>query len=355
MLGGHRTAVQINTMAKKQHYVPRLLLRNFSTDTDHNFINIYHVKKVCSIHNGALYEQASVKYLYGIDQKLEETFAKVESRFSLTLKKLIECDLNFTADERANIIVFVILQMLRTPSIVKEKTNAMNLFIKVLASYNPALKDELDNINIKLKNPYQMLFNIAIELFHTIIDLSIGILNNNTDIPFLIGEQPVVILNPFLQMKNWPESKLGIGNKGAMLILPLSPSKTLCLFDRQRYRFTNLKKVIDLNEQDVKLLNKCQFMKTENCIYYNKNISLEYLRKNALDTAEFRSYSNSKLRVLPTINNKEIKIIMFGDRELPIYQDFHFLGYIAREFYKDLGKSLDIRREHVKAYEKVIK
>lgn len=57
-------------MTKKQHYIPRFLLKKFAIDVNKKLINIHLMENNEFIINADLYDQAQEKYLYGSDQKL---------------------------------------------------------------------------------------------------------------------------------------------------------------------------------------------------------------------------------------------------------------------------------------------
>ena len=54
---------------KRQHYVPRFYLKNFSINSEGKAIGIYNVEKCKFIPSGSLKSQAYENYFYGEDEK----------------------------------------------------------------------------------------------------------------------------------------------------------------------------------------------------------------------------------------------------------------------------------------------
>src|SRR6266478_4102532 len=103
---------------KRQHYVPRYYLTNFSPDGGKS-IGIFNLSQRKVIPSGGLYTQCYEDYFYGKDPKLEKALATgIEGPNSLTLKQIIKDDklpVSKTEDY-AGLLVFMILQSARTLS-----------------------------------------------------------------------------------------------------------------------------------------------------------------------------------------------------------------------------------------------
>lgn len=338
-------------MGKKQHYVPRMILRNFATDESKNSINIYLVKQNKFIYSGALYGQAYGNNLYGSDQKLETAFQLIESGFCSALDKLRVGNLTLTDEEISHIKIFILFQYNRTPAAVKFHNDSLNQIVKNLAVHDKKLKNHLDDFTVGLNNPYLFLFKMSVDMSYVINDLKIGLVENSTESEYVIGEHPIVIINPFLCSKMWPGSKNGLGVKGAVIIFPISPKYSLILYDGQRYKLANFKKKVNASDQDVSKLNLCQFFNTDNCIYFNKPSSETYYTQLNTDSTVYRQSTKSTLDVYPQKKNKKEKttteLVKMGTKDLPIEQTFSFLAMTEQSFYEDLGNTMNIEREYL--------
>jgi hypothetical protein len=322
-------------MAKRQHYVPRLLLRQFSTDNDKLKINIHLMKTNNLIINGVLYDQAQEKYLYGLDQKLEKMYGLLESVTAPVIYKLSAGSLELSEEEKLHIKLFIMYQLNRTPGSVDLTKDSVESMIKNIAFHDNFLKDYLSEFSININEPYMLQFCIATKALHVILDLKIGLLETNGNIPFVLGQNPVIRLNPFLKEKKWQWSTQGLVLKGLMVIMPISPKYFVILYDSFRYALVNKSPKWVINDDDINLLNKLQYLNTYECIYFNYTPDMTYYEKLALETKNFRNDVRVKIDLL---NTKEIKagtkeeIVNSGLKEYPIKQIFHFYGIKVRAF-----------------------
>ena len=74
---------------KKQHYVPRFYLKNFSNKSDEKSIGIYNVKKNLFIPSGSLKDQNYIDYFYGKNGRIENSLQVIEGLSSSIIKDII--------------------------------------------------------------------------------------------------------------------------------------------------------------------------------------------------------------------------------------------------------------------------
>ena len=77
---------------KKQHYVPKMVLRNFASDTDKKQINLIHINSRKAIRSASLRDQCQKDYLYGEDGIFEKNLAEMEGAFHRIIDRLIETE-----------------------------------------------------------------------------------------------------------------------------------------------------------------------------------------------------------------------------------------------------------------------
>lgn len=246
-------------MGKKQHYVPRFLLRNFANDSDGKQIGIYLIKENRVITNGALYSQAYRYNLYGADQIIENQYQEFETKASIAIRKLQSDNKTISEEEYAFLQIFIVFQMNRTPSAFKMANDMFDKQMKEIFKYDSKVNKHFDNFRIEFTQPHIFLFQISCKIAYVLSDLKLGLLENNTSVPFLLGQHPVVVLNPFLVERKWIGSKKGLAAKGAIIFLPISPNMAVLLYDSCRYKLASWKKIAAVSEEDVHILNKCQF------------------------------------------------------------------------------------------------
>lgn len=337
----------------KHHYVPRMLLRNFAVDEGKNLINIHLLNDDRFLYSKALYGQAYEDNLYGSDQKLEQFFSKLETSASLVLAKLNTGNTNLLKEEQWHIKLFMLNQLSRTPEFVAIQDSCFEKLFKKMASHDKKLKNHLDEFGMGLNEPYKLYFSFSIDLLCIILDLRIGLLEADKENSFfMIGQNPVILLNPYLKEKNnWIWSTQGLALKGLIMVMPISPRFSLILYDSLRYTLLNKNPKWIISSSDVDKLNDFQYCNTAECIYFANLINEEqYKRKNTL----YRNYRESDKAnfeiISSTIDEKtgyKTEITKTGTKEFPIEQIFSFLTYKAVEYSKQIISYNDAKREHI--------
>lgn len=314
-------------MGKDQHYVPVFLLKNFSTDTEGNFFNIHLLNADKFILPGKIEGQAQKNYLYGSDQKLEKFFGMLENETAPIIMKLASKKFELTNEEKLHLKLFIMYQMNRTPGNVELLNNSIESIIKNAASHDNFLKEKLNEFSLGINNPYMFLFIMATKAIHVMMDLRIGLLESNPNNPFIIGQNPVIRLNPFLQTKGWKFSTQGLILKGAMIIMPISPQFSVILYDSYRYTLVNKKPEWVINDADINLLNRLQYLNTDECVYFMHNPDINCYNQISHETQLFRNDFKAKIEILKkTVNKNENMeaLVNSGIKEYPIQQQFNF-------------------------------
>jgi hypothetical protein len=337
----------------KHHYVPRMLLRNFTVDEDKKLINIHLLNDDRLLYSKALYGQAQEDNLYGSDQKLEQFFGKLEAAASQVLAKLNTENVNLLKEEQWHIKLFMLNQLSRTPGFVAVQDNFFEKLFKKMASHDKTLKDHLDEFDIGINEPYKLYFSLSIDLLEIILDLRIGLLEADKEKSFfIIGQNPVVLLNPYLKEKsNWIWPTQGLALKGLIMIMPISPRFSLILYDSLRYTLLNKNPKWIISSSDVEKLNEFQYCSTTECIYFANLVNEEqYKKKNAL-YRNYREGDKVDFEIIgSTIGEKTVdktEITKTGTKEFPIEQNFGFLAYKITEYNKQIISYNDAKREHI--------
>lgn len=310
----------------KQHYIPQFILRNWTSE-DGN-IGIYHIKNK-EFYKSKPKNQAQIQNLYGNDQKIEEAFASLESETSPIIKKLLDKNLDLDIQEKRTMKMFVANQYARVPIQVGKWNDIITFMVRdALSQTNKFSQEVISETNATLSKPPLEQVTINFDLYSAIIDLEIGLVRNTTKSDFVLGECPVLILNPLLASdKNYEGSRQGAVLTGAVILMPISPMYTLFLYDRNAYAFTRFKKIADANDEDVKLLNLCQFYNTKDCIFYNGNE--KDFGELAEQSEEYRSNPKTIHNSLDIPSNKggNQKLIHGTFLNYPITESFSFLHF----------------------------
>ena len=263
----------------------------------------------------------------------------------------INCNvLDLTNEEKAWIQTFVLFQNFRTP----EASCKINDVTNGLLNEVPQLAKKYGNNIHGFPNNFYFLFKIASESIYIIADLRIDILTAPQDYYFIIGENPVIVLNPILYEKKWPCGKESISSKGAIVLLPISDRKALILYDHEMYRLKKRNGQIVISEDDIELLNYCQFLYSSNCIYTKFSFNQKFNKMNE-ESKEFRESSKMLADVYKIANppkKHRQELIIMHSKDLPIEQKFDFLSMTEFSAYYIPGPTMDVQREFVKRYKK---
>ena len=246
----------------------------------------------------------------------------------------------------------MINQISRTPGYVSAQDDCMEKLIKNMASHVKNLKDHLDDFSVGLNEPYKMYFSFSIDLLYLVLDLRIGLLETTDKQSFfIIGQNPVIILNPYLKNKNWIWSTQGLGLKGLVMIMPISPRFSLIMYDALHYTLINKNPKWVIGDADVEKLNDYQYCNSVECIYFATPLNEEQYRKKNDLYKQYRESNKANFEIIgSSLDEKtgyKTEITKTGLREFPIEQKFSFLAYKAFGFEKPINNFNDAKRDHV--------
>jgi len=104
---------------KRQHYVPKFVLRNFSEDEKTVGVLVLRDGKI--VPRGPIMTQAYEDYFYGADQILEKAFGEGETDIAARLGSLSDENLNgLTSNDIFQVSLFVHYQLFRTKAAVEQ-------------------------------------------------------------------------------------------------------------------------------------------------------------------------------------------------------------------------------------------
>jgi hypothetical protein len=297
-------------MGKNQHYIPRFLLKHFSEEKHKKSLTLYYIKDKRIISNASIDGQASNDYIYGSDQIIETLLHRIETDSANAIIKLINNE-RLNEDENNIIKLFIHLQMNRTPFNANVNNEIADLVFKNIYGSDTIY----GNTKIKLKNPCHLSIFSGFATKSLLSDLSIALLENNTEIPFLLGQRPAYLINPYLYEKKIKFWSQGIAVKGVCILLPISFQKTLIVYDKYTYKIIKNNGKIELNKNDIFNLNKYQFYYTTNCVFIKKNTDINYLNNLNEVTNNFRNKTILEIKPVKYHNKSGIyeEIKMPGD------------------------------------------
>ncbi len=257
---------------KKQHFVPRFLLKRFSNDNKR--IGVYLKDKNRFIKHVSLADQCQKAYFYGNDLTLEKYFSNVEGTANTIINNIESGNIINRKNDLDDLYNFVIQFHYRTEKNVNEVFNTLNLSLK------EAFKNtnEFNDLNISYEEPAAFVMSYFLNMNKKSFDgMDLIILKNDTDIPFIISDNPLVMYNQFMANRNSCLGKASMVSKGLQMIFPISPKYILFYYDKSVYKLKNKLKVENVTFSDVTFLNKLQFINSNICSYFNNDITEKHI------------------------------------------------------------------------------
>jgi len=339
---------------KRQHYVPKFLLKQFSIDGNDKQINIYNITNDTIIDSASLKEQAAESYFYGKDGVIEDSFGKIETVAAKVFNEIIGEKLPPQNTSNHSVILYFALTLgARTLYKADEQVELVNKLMKKIASLDPKLKDHLDDFEIKVENPLSMTLKAVATSLPLAVDLKYKLLINKTKTPFVISDNPVVYYNNFLEERKKIGSNIGVAVKGLQIFLPISPSHLLIFYDSAVYKVNGAKRnIFEIeNSNDILSLNGLQFLNANLNVYYNSNFSSVNLKNLKNSYEKYRRSRKTNLSEYREVNStKEVPniLLQFSAEDIKCKLNLSFIKTLKKAKDYDLGNKLvHLRNENL--------
>lgn len=293
---------------KKQHYVPKFYLKQFSPDG--KFVYAYNLehKKGFRINIKNICQE---NYFYDKTTELEQILNKLEEKQGEVIKKIIEkSNVSFLEiEERFYLHLFVLMQFTRT----KKSKDFVDQYINTIFDkhYKPLMKlsDDLkekgvkpeliDELKIKVERSHLIAMVPAIMGAELIMDLLPVLVLNQTDKNFITSDSPLCFYN-YVNSNN--HGFVGFQSPGLQIFCPLNKKILLLLIDPKYYYIDfDEKFIIHVNEpSDVDAVNKLQIFNCLENLIFSEHADENYLRQlhmqseNSLGNIKIKSEAVSK-------------------------------------------------------------
>ena len=270
---------------KRQHYVPRLILREFSRDRATTTVLVLDTGE--AIDGASISRQCYENYFYGEDGKVEGSLAQIEGLFSALLGDRSHERLEaLTDDDMVVLTFFVQLQRGRTVAAAEQISEQTDSLWKAVLAGDPHLDDlgDLDQFRIGTDRPQSEALYYAAMAWPLLLDLKLKFLVPNGKLGFVVSDNPVILYNQYAEhhpiYKHHPAT-VGLGMKGLQVFLPLSPRLCLALFDPTAYEYGSpTSRICSVGLRDVRLLNQMQVLNAHECLYFDPALGQGELRKS---------------------------------------------------------------------------
>lgn len=272
-------------LKKKQHFVPQFYMRNFSPDG--KSFSLYIIKEGRVISRSDFANQCCDEYYYGKDLEWENTLAKMESRWSICIKKAIQNE-NLSNDEIDALKEFIVYQLIRT--------RGQNNQLKI-EGRDDVLHRSCSNLDMLMYKEHPIVINEAIKVIdemnhpaewlnyiktkaRIVDDLSILVVNYDTPNALISSDNPVIIFNPFIK------DALHFSYMGIIMVCPISPSCLLVLYDSKLYpRYASVQQRRSRNNEEVIKLNNLQFQNAESITFARTDADFSTFSKTDYESA----------------------------------------------------------------------
>ena len=221
------------------------------------------------VRNPSLRHQCAKKNFYGADNEIELQFGELEQWIAPGLARIRKnpFGLKMTDDVKIWIVLLVALLDIRTDRRISEMRQMATSFFDE-SSVDP---EEVSMRRIANEMPLIKILRADLEaMLEGIGNLQIHFVSNR-NARFHVGDAPVAHYNQYCEDVE-DHGVLGLAQKGIQLVLPLSPTLTLLLFDGSTYRLRTSKARSTgfsvAARRDVEMLNRLQISSAYENVYF---------------------------------------------------------------------------------------
>lgn len=293
---------------KKQHYVPKLLLRYFACDAKKSLINVFNANTNFYRSSCPLKTQAQEDYFYGKDGVIEDGLGKIETTAAPIISKIVEEKIlpKRGTKDHEDLFLFTMLLEGRTKNNAEHLNEMVDkMFQEIKKSDSRFKKKKYEDLHLQLENAAAFGLSVLAEKVFIAYDLELALLVNQTEKGFITSDHPAVSYNQFLEVRNHPGGHHGLVTKGLQIFLPISPNCMLVLYDKWAYKLGNKKdNVINVtNTKDIEQLNYLQIVNCTDLVFSNNLIKEHELILLSERSKLLRSKDRTKLH---EINKRHI-------------------------------------------------
>lgn len=269
-------------MAKKRHhFVPKLYLRSFSSSSRR--IHLLHLTSGRTVRDASLRDQCYAHRFYGKTDEIEDKLAIIEGEAASVVHEI--CDKAappvFGSEAHAALLVFVGLQLLRTPTARQQiRDSFRKVDEQVFGDYEPA-----EDAPVQPFGPIDDAHLLRLQLGHlpkvveALDDLALHVATAPSSTRLVTSDNPFVKYNSYLRgIRYW--GSLGAACRGLQIFVPLSPRVLLVLFDALVYDVAPMA-TSSLRKNEVKKVNALQLANAEQCVYFSHWEDAEGIQREA--------------------------------------------------------------------------
>jgi len=350
-----------------QHWIPQHHLRLFSNGNRYIHVILRDGSKMALY--ASIKDQCARRLFYG-NIEMENWLGALESRHAALYRRILQ----FASESRFGSMCSaddlqlrqaLLVQRARTPRNAHVSAHSMDqAFLYTYREYlqmepSTPQRDEtiraIDQGRASLKNSEFMSLMLAIRnacgMVKIIKDLRLLILRNQTSIPFVVGDAPSVLSNPYMSDVK-EHGVLGYSTRGLMISMPINSKLQILLFDRAVYRAASYSAdcVDVIKDEDVSALNIMQVYAAQACVYFADHAHSGYIKEliaqhpptpndhkggfNVLSRVQQLNKGSEILHTyepkLPEQPNKGSEILHMYEPQLPVFLYLSFVRVKSR-------------------------
>lgn len=312
---------------KKQHYVPKLYMKNFTQDGQ--LLSVYNIaRKQC--YSAVPYDDQCYKnYYYGRDAVWEKRLSAMETEWGVLFQKILTKSSLSDADIDA-IRQFALYQLQRTVAsneyFVQQKEEFLLEYGKMFYKKRGVPFNETAEAICKERakrdfSPADWL-EFADEFMAYIQDLETVVIEYRTEGELITSDVPVVAINPFHQ------PSIGYACMGLIILFPISSHILVVLYDSKMYPKNKGKLFIESTDEDeVSNLNALQVISADKILLAEHNESFTALPDNAWESRSI----NRDQRATTFLGSDDQRLFCTSPRKVIYHCDFSF-GAVCHRF-----------------------
>jgi hypothetical protein len=280
---------------KNQHFVPRCALKAFTLNAEGAAINVFNIKRNRTIQNAPVKGQCARVYLYGADLTLENMLVTLEGQYARIATNLAAGRALDDADHEW-LYLFAIVQFRRTTRAIEEMREFTEHMANVVFKNHPEQRptDERTDREMMIES-----LRLGFELKKYVIDLKPVFFINQTDVQFVISDNPLVITNRFY-LQRLKARNFGLANSGIILAIPLSPQLCVIWYDRGVYTVPNASGTpfVEITKvADAAAINEWQYLRAQDNVYFARWSDRSYVQEQARNVAARRVEVGSRTAI----------------------------------------------------------
>lgn len=300
-------------VAKKQHFVPQLLLRGFAAaKRGESRLNVYDFKRQQYRPKQNIKDLCAGNYEYDVDDSFEEFLSEhVETPFGSELKILSQVTDRFDPVPSRALLRFLVVQLARTREAYEGSLAFTNAGVQTMfaefARLNGLEESAFRRLRVGPSEPRAVrayLAAYAATQYRLLGDLRLALIVNTTNTEFILSDHPVFQHNWYLRESSHPMAA-SITVRGIQFFLPVSPSVACCLYDPgiYLYRDASAGVVIEASNEDVRLLNSFQAINAGALLMASSDFMGPMLSKLGTRYSETQAFVETATHVPASLRN----------------------------------------------------